>query len=209
MIAVMACKLRACVCGEAKMNTKAGPLEVRASEARWEGRTEGPEKGSFSPLLPDRCCRQPWAQRVTKLQRGLRVIIPPSSGLSSQDHRAWALPASSAWGGQLHPRPCRVASPTLSAGTCPAQGRGSTELPPGGLPAQHSLEMPVLVGHPLPTASPTPGHTGSSGSSSPEPPGWRASPGSCRSQGGRWPGSCLCWVTLRVELWGQGTPTFS
>ena len=97
VIAVMACKLRACVCGEAKMNTKAGPLEVRASEARWEGRTEGPEKGSFSPLLPDRCCRQPWAQRVTKLQRGLRVIIPPSSGLSSQDHRAWALPASSAW----------------------------------------------------------------------------------------------------------------
>lgn len=37
VIAVMACKLRACVCGEAKMNAKAGPSEVRASEARWEG----------------------------------------------------------------------------------------------------------------------------------------------------------------------------
>ena len=46
VIAVIACKLRACVCGEAKMNTKAGPSEVRASEAGWEGRTEGPEKGA-------------------------------------------------------------------------------------------------------------------------------------------------------------------
>ena len=46
MIAVIACKLRACVCGEAKMNTKAGPSEVRASEAGWEGWTEGPEKGA-------------------------------------------------------------------------------------------------------------------------------------------------------------------
>ena len=37
VIAVMACKLRACVRGEAKMNVKAGPSEVRASEARQEG----------------------------------------------------------------------------------------------------------------------------------------------------------------------------
>ena len=50
MIAVTACKLTACVCGEAKMNAKAGPLEVRASEVRWEGRTEGPEKGALVHL---------------------------------------------------------------------------------------------------------------------------------------------------------------
>lgn len=49
MIAVTACKLMACVCGEAKMNAKAGPLEVRASEVRWEDRTEGPEKGALVP----------------------------------------------------------------------------------------------------------------------------------------------------------------
>ena len=50
VIAVTACKLTACVCGEAKMNAKAGPLEVRASEVRWEGRTEGPEKGALVHL---------------------------------------------------------------------------------------------------------------------------------------------------------------
>ena len=37
VIAVMACKLRACVCGKTKMNAKAGPSEVRAREARREG----------------------------------------------------------------------------------------------------------------------------------------------------------------------------
>lgn len=62
----LAGELRACVCGKAKMNAKAGPLEVSASEARGDSQAKGPETGTLvhCPLAP--CCQQPWAQRVIK-----------------------------------------------------------------------------------------------------------------------------------------------
>lgn len=150
---VLAGELRACICGKAKMNAKAGPPEVSASEPRWESQAKGRETGTLvhCPLAP--CCQQPWAQRVIKsparpaehpfLCQSVQPGPPEPRGLPEERVQSrpslcsslgWAAAPRALHGMKSHPSPrisdaCRV--PQL-----PSTGLGGAQSCPVGVSQQ-------------------------------------------------------------------------